>query len=75
MTLMATGIVEYFSGITRPACGRCEIEEMPLDACAFFYDCPGWGMRLKPKPGDCCVFCSYGSVKCPPVQAAGGRIG
>ena len=24
---------------------------------------------LKPKPGDCCVFCSYGTVPCPPIQA------
>jgi hypothetical protein len=24
---------------------------------------------LRPKPGDCCVFCSYGSVPCPPIQA------
>ncbi|WP_349666169.1 GDCCVxC domain-containing (seleno)protein, partial [Sinorhizobium sp. 6-117] len=23
---------------------------------------------LRPRPGDCCVFCSFGSVKCPPVQ-------
>ena len=21
-----------------------------------------------PKPGDCCVFCSYATVPCPPVQ-------
>ncbi|MHA2389931.1 MAG: GDCCVxC domain-containing (seleno)protein, partial [Candidatus Hodarchaeales archaeon] len=21
-----------------------------------------------PKQGDCCVFCSYGDVKCPPMQ-------
>jgi hypothetical protein len=26
----------------------------------------GW---LRPKPGDCCVFCSYGSVPCLPIQA------
>lgn len=25
---------------------------------------------MKPLPGDCCVFCSYGSVPCPPVQVA-----
>jgi hypothetical protein len=25
---------------------------------------------LRPKAGDCCVFCSYGSAKCPPMQAA-----
>ena len=35
------------------------------------YDCKGCGQRLKPKPGDCCVFCSYGSVPCPPIQENG----
>ncbi|MFL6832867.1 MAG: GDCCVxC domain-containing (seleno)protein [Xanthobacteraceae bacterium] len=43
-------------------------------ACLFFYDCQGYGRPLKPKPGDCCVFCSYGSVPCPPVQAARRRV-
>ena len=28
------------------------------------------GALLKPKPGDCCVFCSYGDVPCPPIQEA-----
>jgi hypothetical protein len=23
---------------------------------------------IRPKAGDCCVFCSYGSTRCPPVQ-------
>jgi hypothetical protein len=32
---------------------------------SFFYDCKGCGERLKPLAGDCCVFCSYGSVPCP----------
>lgn len=41
---------------------------MPTDACVFFHDCGGCGAKLKPKPGDCCVFCSYGTVPCPPVQ-------
>jgi hypothetical protein len=45
---------------------------MPTDACQFFYDCQGCGTRLKPKAGDCCVFCSYGNVPCPPIQAGGG---
>jgi hypothetical protein len=31
--------------------------------------CAGCGALLRPKPGDCCVFCSYGSVPCPPIQA------
>jgi hypothetical protein len=43
---------------------------MPTDACLYFYDCRECGARLKPLPSDCCVFCSYGSVPCPPVQAA-----
>jgi hypothetical protein len=55
--------------ITCPHCGTARLEEMPTDACRFFYDCTGCGARLKPKLGDCCVFCSYGSVPCPPIQA------
>jgi len=44
---------------------------MPADACQFFYECSGCGAVLRPLPGDCCVFCSYGTVKCPPKRAAG----
>jgi len=58
------------SVITCPNCGHKQRETMPSDACVFFYDCKGCGAVLRPKQGDCCVFCSYGSVKCPPVQAA-----
>lgn len=54
--------------IVCPHCGHAETETMPTDACQFFYDCKGCGAVLKPNPGDCCVFCSYGSVKCPPIQ-------
>jgi hypothetical protein len=57
------------STITCPKCGHQATEPMPTDACQFFYDCKGCGERLKPQPGDCCVFCSYGSVPCPPMQA------
>jgi hypothetical protein len=42
---------------------------MPVDACQWFYECRHCHGVLSPKPGDCCVFCSYGSVPCPPVQA------
>jgi len=41
---------------------------MPTDACMFYFDCTKCGAVLKPQPGDCCVFCSYGSVPCPPMQ-------
>ncbi len=56
------------STITCPKCGHCEREAMPTDACQFFYDCKGCGELLRPLQGDCCVFCSYGDVACPPIQ-------
>ena len=57
------------STITCPNCGTAKSETMPTDACQFFYDCSSCAELLKPKSGDCCVFCSYGSVPCPPIQA------
>ncbi len=56
--------------ITCPECGFQRVETMPRDACLFFYECNGCKKNLRPRPGDCCVFCSYGSVKCPPKQYA-----
>jgi hypothetical protein len=60
------------SVITCPACGAKSEEEMPTDACVFFYECTHCRKLLRPHQGDCCVFCSYGTVKCPPVQLSGG---
>ena len=48
-------------------------EAMPTDAFQYFYDCGGCGAVLKPKPGDCCVYCSYGDVPCPPIQDGAGE--
>ena len=59
------------STLTCPSCGTVKTETMPTDACLFFYECTGCKALLRPKPGDCCVFCSYGSVQCPPIQEAG----
>lgn len=56
------------SVLTCPNCGAQSEEDMPLDACLFFFECQSCHSCLRPKPGDCCVFCSYGSVKCPAVQ-------
>jgi len=58
------------STLTCPRCGTATVETMPLDACIYFHECAGCHVLLRPKPGDCCVFCSYGSVQCPPVQQA-----
>lgn len=69
--LMSEKTLTLESTITCPSCGHRETETMPTDACQFFYDCKGCGMVLKPKAGDCCVFCSYGSVACPPIQETG----
>jgi hypothetical protein len=42
---------------------------MPADACLFFYECTACGAVLRPRPGDCCVFCSYADRPCPSAQA------
>jgi hypothetical protein len=57
------------SVITCPHCENQSPELMPTDACLFFYDCKCCLKRLKPMADDCCIFCSYGSVRCPPMQA------
>jgi len=59
------------SVLTCPVCGHQSMECMPTNACVFFHECASCGAWLKPKPGDCCVFCSYGSVPCPPIQLQG----
>ncbi len=59
--------------ITCPQCGHQQRETMPQDACVHFYDCVHCGALLRPKPGDCCVFCSYGSSRCPPKQLEASR--
>jgi hypothetical protein len=71
---MATTIL-LNSVITCPQCGFQKEEEMPIDACQFFYECENCRVRLKPLAGDCCVFCSYGSVKCPPIQQGSSCCG
>jgi hypothetical protein len=58
-----------------PNCGKESTETMPTDACQFFYECPACKTVLRPKPGDCCVFCSYGTNPCPPKQVDAGSCG
>ncbi len=64
---MSSPVLE--SVLTCPRCGFAKAETMPTDACQFFYQCTGCGAVPKPNAGDCCVFCSFGSVKCPSIQA------
>jgi hypothetical protein len=57
------------STITCPVCGAARHETMPLDVCVYIHRCTSFGTQLRVKPDVCCVFCSYGSVPCPPKQA------
>ena len=63
---MSTAVL--YGTVTCPRCRTRTEDAMPTDACAYFWDCPACGTTLKPKAGDCCIFCSYGDVPCPPVQ-------
>jgi hypothetical protein len=56
------------SVITCPECQHQKEENMPMDSCVLFYECENCHAILRPHLGHCCVFCSYGSVECPPIQ-------
>ncbi|MDO9105260.1 MAG: GDCCVxC domain-containing (seleno)protein [Methylovulum sp.] len=66
---MPTLILE--STVTCPECGHTKLEIMPTDACLWFYECEACHGLLRPKAGDCCVFCSYATIPCPPMQQSG----
>lgn len=82
LALLGLGIYQYRKGknsiedqevilqstITCPSCGHKKHETMPTNACQYFYDCEKCKEVLKPKDQDCCVYCSYGTVNCPPIQ-------
>ena len=64
-------MLKLTSTITCPYCGHRAEEQMPIDACQVFYECKECREILRPKKGDCCVYCSYGDIPCPPIQADG----
>ena len=70
---MSEAILE--SVLTCPHCDFSKVETMPTDACQFYYECEGCSVLLRPNAGDCCVFCSFGTVKCPPIQLQRGCCG
>ncbi|MGR3615119.1 MAG: GDCCVxC domain-containing (seleno)protein [Paracoccaceae bacterium] len=67
---MATTKAEVIlnSTLTCPSCGKEKTERMPTEACQWFYECEFCHTVLKPLKGDCCVFCSFGTYPCPPIQ-------
>ena len=54
--------------ITCPECGFGREETMPTDQCLLIYTCRECGKSMHAKRGECCVFCAYGSIKCPSKQ-------
>jgi len=54
--------------LTCPTCGAQSEPEMPADACIFFLEREVCHALSRPKTGDCRVFCSCGSLPCPPVR-------
>jgi len=67
--------MELLSIITCPECGHEKEEEIPTESCQVFYECTNCGHIIKAKEGDCCVFCSYGTVPCPSIQEERGCCG
>lgn len=65
---LQTNQVTLQSTITCPKCGDQKEETMPTNACQYFYECESCKNVIKPISGDCCVYCSYGTVDCPPIQ-------
>lgn len=65
---MSTNQVILFSTISCPSCNFQKEEEMPTNACQYFYECEQCKIIIQPKANDCCVYCSYGTVACPPIQ-------
>jgi hypothetical protein len=59
---------EIQSEITCPKCGHKAMETMPTDVCLLKYTCKKCRADLFPKTGDCCVFCTHGTHKCPSKQ-------
>jgi hypothetical protein len=60
--------MELTSTIHCPNCGFKKTEVLPTTVCQITYTCARCHQALRPKRGDCCVYCSYGSAPCPSKQ-------
>jgi hypothetical protein len=54
--------------ITCPLCNYIKTEILPTDVCVIAYTCDSCHTELFPEEGDCCVYCTYGTHKCPSKQ-------
>lgn len=64
--------IKYISIVRCPYCKHKAKEKMPDNSCQLIYKCSKCKNVLKPKKGDCCIFCSYGNIPCPPIQKQKG---
>ncbi len=65
---MVIEAVTLEADLTCPSCGFIKTETMPTNACQYLYQCKNCHEVLRPQDNDCCVFCSYADVPCPPMQ-------
>jgi len=52
-------------------CPHCSVEQratMPVSGMKMAQDCRFCNETMIAKQGSCCVFCSYGIIKCPDAQ-------
>ena len=69
-TIESSTEISIQSEITCPKCGHKKMETLPTDVCLIKYNCEKCDTTLFPKEGDCCVFCTYGTHKCPSKQSS-----
>jgi hypothetical protein len=61
---MISNVNTLLSIITCPSCEGHEALEIPQGYSQHLYRCPSCSIILKPKSGDCCIFCSFGNLDC-----------
>ena len=61
-------MIDFDAVITCPQCNFSKSEKMPPDTWVIIYKCTSCGAVLRPKVGDCCVYCSYSDKYCPSKQ-------
>ncbi|WP_420870118.1 GDCCVxC domain-containing (seleno)protein [Catalinimonas alkaloidigena] len=61
--------VQKLSTLRCPICKHQILKRMPLEKTISEFVCMNCSSIIKTKRHECCVFCTYGSVKCPRAQA------
>ncbi|WP_330926906.1 GDCCVxC domain-containing (seleno)protein [Candidatus Sororendozoicomonas aggregata] len=63
-----TETLKTTSVVSCPDCGHSVVEAMPLDVCVRLYECKNCQQLITPESGDCCIYCSHGTILCPTSQ-------